>query len=256
MDAQTRKNVALRALPLVDLTDLTDTCNHAAIDTLCKRAQTSHGNVGAICIWPRFVAHAHAQLKGTGIPIATVVNFPSGDGVIEQVAVEAEAALRDGADELDLVLPYRAFLNGDEHQADRMVRTISGLVNGVGLLKVIIETGELGSDDAIHRASELAIDAGADFIKTSTGKVPVNATPEAAKVMLDVIAGYNKSTIGFKAAGGVKTTEDASTYLDLADQIMGPDWAGHRTFRFGASGVLDDLLAAIDGGSAQAKEGY
>ena len=255
MSPEERKKVAARALPLVDLTDLTDTCSHASIDELCARAQTPHGNVGAICIWPRFVSHARKIFRGTDIPIATVVNFPAGDASIDMTIAETRAAIGDGADEIDLVHPYREFAKGNIDASKKMIGAIREITNGRALLKVILETGELQDTDLIASASEIAIQAGADFIKTSTGKVPVNATPEAARIMLEAISKSGKP-VGFKPAGGVKTTEDAAQYLALADKILGPDWASPQTFRFGASGVLSDLLAALDGKSAESGSGY
>ena len=255
MNAEERKQAAARALPLVDLTDLTDTCNHEAIDRLCDRAQTRFGNTGAICIWPRFVAHAKSRLRGKKLPIATVVNFPAGDASVEMTVLETRAALDDGADEIDLVHPYRAFSSGDETASRAMIEAVKAETEGRGLLKVILETGELTDDQAVRRASELAIEAGADFIKTSTGKVPVNATPQVAEIMIQAIADSGKD-VGFKPAGGVKTVEDTASYLAIADRIMGPDWVSPKTFRFGASGVLDDLLAALEGGAAETSVGY
>lgn len=250
-----RKEIAARALGLVDLTDLTDNCNHDAIDALCARAQTSHGNVGAICIWPRFVAHACKTLRGTDIPIATVVNFPGGNQSVEMTVSETIAALDDGANEIDLVMPYQAFAKGDDAQARAMIVAVRSAIGTRSLLKVIIESGELGSDALITSASEMAIAAGADFIKTSTGKVPINATLETAELMIKAIADCGK-LVGFKPAGGIKTTEDCGDYLAIADRLMGPEWANASTFRFGASSVLDDLLAAMQGSSAAASDAY
>lgn len=255
MNPQDRKLVAARALGMVDLTDLNEDCNHAAIDTLCARAQTPFGHVAAICIWPRYVAYAQKRLAGSGIPIATVVNFPGGNQSIEMTKAETETAIADGADEIDLVMPYQAFSKGDELTARHMVSSISETCRGRALLKVILETGELGTPGLIETASQLAIACGADFIKTSTGKVETNATPKTAEIMLNVIAGCGKD-IGFKPAGGIKTTEDAAAYLALADQIMGTDWANPSRFRFGASSVLDDLLSALDGGGQITNDGY
>ena len=251
--ATNREDTARRAIALLDLTNLNDDCTHEAIDALCERAVTPHGHVAAICIWPRFISHARRQLN-EAVRVATVVNFPHGGLDVEIVRVETAEALRDGADEIDLVLPYDAFLEGDRAAAVRMVEAIRETA-GDATLKVIIETGELKSEAAIREASRLAIEAGADFIKTSTGKVEVNATPEAARLMLEEIAASGKR-VGFKPAGGIKTTEDAGSYLALADEILGDDWATPATFRFGASGVLDDLLAALDGGRAETKAGY
>lgn len=184
MNAEDRSKAAARALPLVDLTNLNADCSHDDIDALCKRAQTPFGNVGAICIWPRFVGHAHKVLAGIGIPIATVVNFPGGTASVEMTVLETRTAIEDGADEIDLVMPYRDFANGDVENAKNMIATIRAETNGKALLKVIIETGELGDNKLVAAASDLAIAEGTDFIKTSTGKVPVNATPEVAEIMI------------------------------------------------------------------------
>lgn len=258
MTPEERKSVAGRALPLVDLTDLTDNCNHEAIDDLCARAQTPFGPVGAICIWPRYVAHAHKVLRGTGIPIATVVNFPGGNQDIDMTVAETVAAINDGADEIDLVMPYGALKQGDEATAAAMLVAVRTATQDKALLKVIIETGELGDPELIRKASDMALTSGADFIKTSTGKVAVNATPEAAEIMIQAIHDFGPQVkpIGFKPAGGVKTTEDAAIYLAIADRIMGPDWVSPRTFRFGASSVLGDLLAALDGKTTTTSDGY
>ena len=257
MSETAREAIARRALPLVDLTDLGSDCTHEAIDRLCERAVTPRGTVAAICIWPRFVSHAHSRLAGA-LPIATVVNFPEGGTNSEITVVETRQALRDGAAEIDLVMPYEAFKEGDRAVAERMLRAVREEVsaNGGALLKVILETGELGDERLIREASRLAIGCGADFIKTSTGKVRENATLESARFMLEEIAGSRSLNVGFKPAGGIRTTEDAGAYLALADRIMGEGWAGPRTFRFGASGVLDDLLAAMDGGTAGASADY
>lgn len=239
------KQIAARALALLDLTDLSETCTNDDIDALCERAFTPHGPVAAICIWPQFITHARACLDGRALRIATVVNFPSGNQSVDQVIAQTQKAINDGADEIDLVLPYRALLDGDEQSAADMVQAISTVTGGKILLKVIIETGELETDEWIDRASSLAIEQGADFIKTSTGKVAVNATPHFAEKMIDVIHKSGKR-VGFKPAGGIKTAEDCGEYLAIADRIMGPEWASPQTFRFGASSVLADLLARLD----------
>ena len=136
-----------------------------------------------------------------------------------------------------------------------LVRACKDVCGEAVTLKVIIESGELESSVLIRLASEIAIEAGADFIKTSTGKVPVNATLEAAKIMLQVIKEKNKA-IGFKAAGGVKTTQQAADYLALAEDIMGKEWISPKTFRFGASSLLGDLLATLGVQANQTTSGY
>ncbi len=244
------KAVAARALACLDLTNLNDDCTEADIEALCARAQTGHGNTAAVCVWPRFVNVADSARSGTDIKVATVVNFPSGDEALDDVLAMTQQALAEFADEIDLVIPYRALMDGDAARVSDTVAAVKAAC-GEAVLKTILETGELKSEDLIRKASQLAIGAGADFIKTSTGKVSVNATPEAARVMLEEIKASGKP-VGLKPAGGVKTTEDAKVYLDMADEIMGADWAGPQTFRFGASGVLDALLATLDDAEAPA----
>ena len=247
MELQSPREAAAFALSLLDLTNLRDDCDDAAIENLCLRAQTPYGNSAAICIWPRFVAHAR-NILGTGhaVRIATVVNFPSGEMEVADVAAETREAIADGADEIDLVIPYRKFISGNEKAVTDMVRAVRAECAGPVLLKVIIETGELKDAALIRRASELAIEAGADFIKTSTGKVAVNATLEAADIMIRAIRESGRK-VGFKPAGGIGSVADAALYLSLAGTIMTPDWAMPSTFRFGASGLLDDILAVLGG---------
>ncbi|MCO6187284.1 deoxyribose-phosphate aldolase [Rhizobium sp. L1K21] len=244
---ETSKTIAAKALSLLDLTNLNDDCTPDAIDTLCAAAQSPHGNTAAICIWPRFVAQARKVL-GTGHPvkIATVVNFPSGDMPLDTVIAETKQAVADGADEIDLVIPYTAFMAGDEAAVREMVEMIKAQCTAPVRLKTILETGVLEDPALIRRASEIALEAGADFIKTSTGKVAVNATPEAARIMLEAIRDCGRPA-AFKPAGGVRTVADAGIYLGLADEIMGEGWATPQTFRFGASGLLSDILAVLDG---------
>ena len=233
---------------MLDLTELGD---HATVDdvtALCTRAIGPHGKVAAVCVWPRHVAHAARQLAATGVRIATVVNFPSGNDDIDAVVELARAAQLDGADEIDLVLPYRAFLAGDHARGAAMISAVRQAVGaGSGkTLKVILETGELVDLAVIRAAAELAIRHGADFIKTSTGKTPVSATLGATQVMLQVIHDLDPA-VGLKPSGGIRTLADAAAHLAQADTIMGPAWASPATFRFGASGLLTALEAAIDG---------
>ena len=229
------------AISLVDLTNLTDDCDPAAIDVLCERALRA--GTAAVCVWPDFVARAAAHLDGHPVDVATVVNFPTGDERPFATGVLTERALADGADEIDVVLPYRWFAAGDRDRGAAMLSTVRAATDGRALMKVILETGELVDVDVIADAARFAIDQGADFIKTSTGKTTVSATPEAARVMLDVIAESGR-TVGLKPAGGIGSAADADAYLALAESTMGADYLQPRTFRFGASGVLDALLAA------------
>lgn len=247
--------LARRAIGLLDLTDLSDTCSGEAIRQLCQRAVTPHGTVAAVCIWPRFVSEARPRLAGTGVRLATVINFPRGGDNIDRAVTDTREALKDGADEIDLVMPYHAFLAGDEAVATDMIEAVGESLPAHAQLKVILETGALEDDRQIARAATLALKAGAHFIKTSTGKTAVSATPGAARVMLEAIKAAGGHA-GFKAAGGVRTLEDAALYIGLADTIMGAGWADARHFRIGASGLLDVLLATLDGGAAIPQGGY
>ncbi|NBJ11758.1 deoxyribose-phosphate aldolase [Microvirga arsenatis] len=238
--------IAVRALRSLDLTDLTDTCTDQAIDALCKKALDPRGPVAAVCVWPQFVKRAQENLKGSTVRIATVVNFPAGGEDVSRVSDDTQEALSDGANEIDLVIPYEAVRRGDLGAAAEMVEAVRELVDGDRLLKVILETGELKDPKLIEAASLVAIEAGADFIKTSTGKTPVSATPEAAEIMLRAIRASGRP-VGLKPSGGIRTVADAGVYLNLADQIMGPGWATPKTFRIGASSVYDALIAAIEG---------
>jgi deoxyribose-phosphate aldolase len=246
--------IAQRALRSLDLTDLTDTCTDQAIDALCKKALDPHGPVAAGCVWPQFVRRAQENLKGSPVRIATVVNFPAGGEDAGRVTDDTQEALSDGANEIDLVLPYNALRRGDLAVAREMVEAVRDLVDGGRLLKVILETGELKDAALIEAASRLSIEAGADFIKTSTGKTPTSATPEAAEIMLNAIKASGRK-VGLKPSGGIRNVADAKAYLDLADRIMGQGWATPKTFRIGASSVYDTLIAAIEGRAGNAATG-
>jgi len=241
------KTVAKRALSLMDLTSLTDTETDQDIIDLCKQAKSPAGETAAICIFPRFIPVAKKALKAQQTPqvkIATVTNFPHGNDDIDIALAETKAAVAYGADEVDLVFPYRALMQGNENIGFDMVKVCKQACEGSARLKVIIETGELKSETLIRKASEIAI-------KTSTGKVPVNATPTSAQIMLEVIKQKN-TAVGFKPAGGVRTAEDAAIYLDLADNILGEEWADANHFRFGASSLLTSLLQTLGHQSSNA----
>ena len=243
------KAAALRALKLMDLTTLNDDDTNEKVISLCHDAKTAVGNTAAICIYPRFIPIAKKTLREQGTPevrIATVTNFPHGNDDIEIAVAETRAAVAYGADEVDVVFPYRTLIAGDEKTGFELVKQCKAACGDV-LLKVIIETGELKEEVLIKRASELSIEAGANFIKTSTGKVPVNATPEAAEIMLKVIRDMGVAEkVGFKPAGGVRTADDAAQYLAMADEIMGADWADNMHYRFGASSLLTNLLNTLE----------
>lgn len=245
--------LARRAIKLLDLTDLSDDASEAGLEQLCQRALMPPGPVAAICIWPRFVARARDRLAGTPVKIATVVNFPSGEEEAGVVLSQITQAIRDGADEIDLVLPWRAFLAGDRDGARLMVEAARTACSD-RTLKVILETGGYPDISQVREAAELAIAAGADFIKTSTGKTARSATPEAARSMLEAIAASGRKA-GLKPSGGIRSLQDAALYLALADAIMGANWAGPDRFRFGASGLHQVLLDAARGGDGGEADG-
>jgi deoxyribose-phosphate aldolase len=243
-DAAALRATAERAIRLLDLTRLNEDDDVEAVAALCNRAATAPGPPAAVCIWPRFVTLARGLLEHSGVRVAAVANFPAGGDDIAAAVEETEDIVNNGADEVDLVMPYTRWLGGDVAVARDMIASCKAACGDHVLLKVILETGRLGSAEKIYDASSDAIAAGADFIKTSTGKVEVSATPEAAEIMLAAIRDSGKD-VGFKAAGGIRDTTSAGVYLALADRIMGQGWADPRHFRFGASGLLDDLLAAL-----------
>ncbi len=253
---RTEADRARRAISLIDLTDLADDHSASGIDELCRRA-AAYGTA-AVCVWPEHVQRC-ADLLGASaaaertIGIATVVNFPTGDEAVGAVLDTTLTALSDGATEIDVVLPYRAFQAGDVTRAAAMVTAVGDLIAPPGILKVILETSELADAGEVRSAAQLAVDHGADFIKTSTGKAAGGATLDAARVMLDVIAAADRP-VGLKPSGGIRTFDDAMAYVELAAEVMGDAWATPATFRFGASGLLDALLGVVDGGAEPADD--
>ncbi len=243
---------AKRIIGLLDLTSLEENDTEAKIAALCAKAATPFGNVAAVCVYGRFVAQCKSALDGTGIKVATVVNFPHGGTDVTAAAEEARTYVAAGADEIDTVLPYAAFAAGNVDVARALVAACRAACNGK-TLKVILETGTL-TPDQIAAASRLALEAGADFIKTSTGKRQPAATPEAAKIMLETIRNHGGGA--FKAAGGVRTLEQAQGYVALAEGILGAGWATAAHFRIGASGLLDDLLGHLGGPTGAGKSAY
>jgi deoxyribose-phosphate aldolase len=227
-----------RAIALLDLTTLTGTETEEEIAALCARALTPAGPVAAVCVYPQYVARAARELEGTPVRVAAVANFPEGDLDAARARRDSDAAVTSGADEVDVVLPWRAWLGGDRDGALGVVRAARDATPGT--LKVILESGSLGGPETVRAAAADALAAGADFVKTSTGKVGPGASLEAARAMLEAVRDAGRG--GFKASGGVRTAEDAEGFLALADELLGPGWAMPATFRIGASTLLDALL--------------
>lgn len=239
-------DLARRALAAMDLTRLEDDDTADRIRALCGSADTPFGAPAAVCVQPEFVVTAREALARIGlgaVRVATVVNFPDGAADMARAVRETRRALGAGADEIDAVFPWRALLAGDADSGRALVSACKDACGG-RTLKVILETGELREPKPIRRASDIAIASGADFIKTSTGKVAVNATPDAARIMLEAIRDAG-GRCGFKAAGGIRRLEDAGIYFALADDILGPGWATPARFRLGASALLGEVLREL-----------
>jgi deoxyribose-phosphate aldolase len=247
--------VARLALQCLDLTSLNDADTPADIAALCQRAQTRFGPVAAVCVWPRFVAQARSLLPAS-IRVAAVANFPAGALDVALAVADVKAIKDAGGDEVDVVLPYRALMQGQAQECADFLQQVREASRPL-TLKVIIESGVLASPELIAQATRLALAAEADFVKTSTGKTPVSATPEAATVMLREIAASGSSSAGFKASGGIRSVPDAKVYLDLAATALGADALTAQRFRFGASGLLNDIEAVLAGqASAPSSSAY
>lgn len=238
----------------IDFTTLEAFDNEEKINDFCAKAlsfrnQEPHISVPAICIYSPFVKQAKSLLKGSGIGVATVAcAFPSGQMPFDLKKKEVEFCVEQGADEVDMVISRGTFLAGRYDEVFDEIKSIKQICGTKAHLKVILETGELNTISNIRKASELAIEAGADFIKTSTGKVAVAATPLAAIVMIDTIKEYYESTgkrVGFKPAGGMKTIEDALTYYYLVKDILGEAWLNKNLFRVGTSRLAEKILNEI-----------
>lgn len=241
------KDVAQQTLGLIDLTTLNDNDTDEIVIALCEKASTEFGSVPAVCIFRQFIPTAKKYFadNNLNVKIATVTNFPHGGADMELALRETQEAIDLGADEVDIVFPYKSLMAGDQAIGAEMIKKAKEIC-GTKVLKVIIESGELKTPELIALASDISIANGADFIKTSTGKVPVNATLEATEIMLNAI---NKSgrNCAFKAAGGVRLVSEAKDYLDLTAKIMGAEWINSDNFRFGASSLLGDVLNVLNG---------
>lgn len=236
----------------LDFTSLEGTDNPAKIQALCRKA-ILFGEQGlpfpaAVCIYPPFVALAKQALRGTPIKVATTAAaFPSGQMPLAVKLEEIRYAIGEGADEIDVVISRGTFLEKEYH---RMFREIDAMreLSTSHTLKVILETGELVTPENIAKAGEIAIEAGADFIKTSTGKIKPAATEEAVFVMLQVIREYFRKTgkrIGIKPAGGISEPESALGYYWLVKEVLGDQWLSPGLFRIGASRLADRIAASV-----------
>jgi deoxyribose-phosphate aldolase len=250
------KHLLMSLLNLIDLTSLNTTDNRSHIIHFTGNVNSFAGrfsnipNVAAICVFPNFVAVVKEKLTARNVRIAAVAGaFPTSQTFRSIKVTECKMAVEAGADEIDIVIPVGAFLGNDFAMVADEIREIKGAI-GNKQLKVIVESGLLGDFEHIFRASMIAMDAGADFIKTSTGKTPVSATPEAAFVMCTAISDFYSETgikVGFKAAGGIATPSDAKVYYQIVKHCLGEDWLNNNLFRIGASRLANNLLSEISG---------
>ncbi|MGW7684332.1 deoxyribose-phosphate aldolase [Kribbella sp. NPDC054772] len=239
------------AIRMIDLTTLEGQDTPGKVRALCAKAKRpdpadpTAPQVAAVCVYPDLVATAKRELQGSGINVASVATaFPSGRSSLAIKIQDTKDAVASGADEVDMVIDRGAFLSGRYAMVFDEIAAIREAA-GDAHLKVILETGELVTYDNVRRASWLAMLAGADFIKTSTGKVSPAATLPVTLVMLEAVRDYHEATglhIGVKPAGGIRTSKDAIKYLVTVNETAGPDWLDPELFRFGASSLLNDLL--------------
>jgi deoxyribose-phosphate aldolase len=241
--------LAKRAIPLLDLTNVEDDCTAAVARALCEKALSSPAAPAAVCLRPAFLGMAKALLAGSGIRLATVVNFPDATLTSEQAGRRCDPvllseatrqALADGADEIDLVFAWRAFLDGDRDSPRQAVEAVRAAC-GPAVLKVILESGAYPDPASLRAACDLVIDAGADFLKTSTTRLSPAATPEAVAVLCQASRAVGK-LVGVKVSGGVRTPEQAQHYLDIIADHMGLNWIEAAHVRIGASKLLEALL--------------
>jgi deoxyribose-phosphate aldolase len=240
---------------MMDLTTLEGRDTPGKIRALCAKAihpqpgDPSIPSVAAVCLYPALISEAKEALRGSTVKVASVATgFPSGQTYRDIKVAEVKEAVASGADEIDMVIDRGAFLAGDYATVfDEIVEIRDA--TGEAHLKVILETGELGTFDQVRRASILAMAAGADFIKTSTGKVQPAATLPVTLVMLEAIRDFEKATgraVGMKPAGGIRTAKEAVQYLVVLYETLGPRWMTPDRFRFGASTLLNDVLMQIE----------
>lgn len=256
IDLEIPQSVYRRMFSFIDLTSL----NTSDSNTSIKEFVTKVNNFGftfpdlpqvaALCVFPKFIPVLRELLSVDTINIASVAgSFPTSQTFLENKLDEIKRVINKGADEIDIVLSIGEFLDGNYDQVSKEIRTIKDTV-GCVTVKVILETGILEQPELIYKASSLAIEAGADFIKTSTGKAPVSATPEAAFVMCSAISDhYNatKKATGFKAAGGIGTAEEAKQYYSIVESVLSREWLVPDRFRIGASRLANNLLRYIEG---------
>jgi deoxyribose-phosphate aldolase len=250
------KHLLMSILNLIDLTSLNTTDNKSHIIHFAGKVNSFSGrysnipNVAAICVYPNFVSVVKEKLTAKNIKIVAVAgSFPTSQTFRTIKVAESKMAIEAGADEIDIVIPVGEFLGNNFAMVADEIREIKESI-GEKQLKVIVESGLLGDYELIFKASMIAMDAGADFVKTSTGKTPVSATPEAAFVMCQAISDFYSETgirVGFKAAGGIVDPTDAINYYQIVNHCLGKEWLNNTLFRIGASRLANNILSEISG---------
>ncbi len=238
------KQQLINIIKLIDLTSLNNNDTVELITTLCSKTITPYALVPAICIYSEFITAAKNilfNMNNFETKIATVVNFPHGLTDIELTVLETNLAIARGANEIDLVFPYHAFLSHNYMLAGKMIQQIKSCCLNRPL-KVILETGAIEDEKLITLAAEISITNGADFLKTSTGKINIGANINSVKLLLDSIIKYHNYNCGLKISGGVRDITIAIAYYNLVTEYMGSTWINANNFRFGASSLLDNIL--------------
>lgn len=253
---QERLHAAKLCLQCIDLTSLNVTDSRKSIQNWINKANGLKSDFphlpyfAAICVYPNFIqtVKEHLQLDGVHIA-ATTAAFPASQSFLEIKCKETQLAVQAGADEVDIVISVGEFLSGNQAFVLEELKALKQAA-GTAHVKTILETGALPSASAIKEASHLAMEAGADMIKTSTGKIAVSATPEAGQAMAEAIKEFYQKTgreVGLKIAGGVSTTDQALVYYDIVKDVLGENWLNNNRFRIGASRLFNDLLSNIEG---------
>lgn len=263
IDNMASDDVLIACLSMMDLTTLRTEDTPASVEKLVGKVNSfmkeysDYPLPASICVYPNFASTVRKGLVSSDVHVTCVAGcFPSSQSYLEIKVRECEMAVENGADEIDIVLALNSFMCGDYESARAEIRAMRAAVDAAGakagrkvVLKVILETGLLVAPEKIAAASFLAMEEGADFIKTSTGKVPVNATPVAAYVMCECIGKYYAATgrkVGFKAAGGISNAKDAVSYYMIAKTILGNEWMNRDLFRFGVSRLANSLISSIE----------
>lgn len=238
--------MAQKLISCLDLTSLNKNDNETSITKLCQKAQTAYGKVAAVCVYTKFIPQVQTLLEGSGIKIATVVNFPEGGTDLKTLTEEIKKAVAFNADEIDAVLPYPEFINGNTEICRRFMDTVCKESNG-RTIKIILESGAFPHISMLKDACRLCLEYNINFLKTSTGKTEISATVDAANAILEVIRETPRN-VGFKASGGIKTFEQARRYFVLSQSILDENWPTPQHFRIGASSLFDDLIKTIKKG--------